>query len=121
MKTGSCGNEDLIMKENREVFPRNLLLHCKRAAGAGLLLAVSFFSACAGGSLFRPTPLIGRDRLVYQIVDQKSTATYYTRNVWFDGENYRFHDVYGRDVSIPKSDQVQVVIISIIDYYKSPQ
>jgi hypothetical protein len=109
------------MKENREVFPHILILRCKRAAIAGLLLAASLFSACAGGSLFRPTPLIGRDRLVYRIVDQKSTTSYYTRNVWFDGDNYRFHDVYGRDVSIPKSDNVQVNIISIIDYYKTPQ
>ncbi|HLA41745.1 MAG TPA: hypothetical protein VJ417_17205 [Candidatus Glassbacteria bacterium] len=109
------------MLENREVFRLNLLYCRVRVALAAFFLGVSIFSACAGGSLLRPTPLIGRDRLVYRIVDQASTTTYYTRNVWFDGDNYRFHDVYGRDVSITKTDQVQVDIISMIEYYKTPQ
>lgn len=91
-----------------------------RVLSAALLIVA--IGGCAGGSLLSPTPMIGRDRLVYRVVDQgASTTTYYTRNVWYDGDNYRFHDVYGRDVSILKSDQVTINIIGAPDYYKTPE
>ncbi len=93
-------------------------------------LAVKFLSAvvlilavggCAGGSLLNPTPMIGRDRLVYRLVDQAAGSTYYTRNVWYDGDNYRFHDVYGREITILKSDQVTIDIIGAAAYYQTPE
>ena len=92
-----------------------------KALLAGLLLTASLLGGCAGGSLFRPTPLIGRDRLVFRIVDNTENVTYYTRNVWYDGDNYRFHDVYGRDIYMPKSDDVAIDIISAYEYYQTPQ
>lgn len=76
--------------------------------------------SCAGGSLLRPRPLIGKDRLVYRIEDQRKPDTYYTRNVWFDGDNYRFRDVYGRDMSLPRSDSVVVDLIGPYEYYQTP-
>ena len=85
-----------------------------------LCLAGVLFSGCAGGSLFNPRPLIGRDRLVFQVTDQQEAVTYYTRNIWFDGDNFRFQDVYGRDISLPKTDNLQVDLISMYDYYKTP-
>jgi len=87
---------------------------------AGLLLAVTLVGGCAGGSLFRPTPLIGRDRLVLRVVDNAESLTYYTRKVWYDGDNYRFHDVYGRDVTMPKSEDIVIDVIGAYDYYKTP-
>jgi len=87
---------------------------------AGLILAAALFFGCAGGSLLSPRPLIGRDRLVFRVVDMSAKLTYYTRNLWFDGDNYRFHDVYGRDVSIVRTDSVAVDLISAYDYYKTP-
>ncbi len=91
-----------------------------KALLAGLLLTASLLAGCAGGSLFRPTPLIGRDRLVFRIVDNAENITYYTRNVWYDGDNYRFHDVYGRDIYMPKNDDVVIDVISAYDYYQTP-
>ncbi|MCE5271552.1 hypothetical protein LLH00_09750 [bacterium] len=85
-----------------------------------VLLALLSLCGCAGGSLFSPRPLVGRDRLVYQVQDHRKNATYYTRNVWFDGDNYRFHDVYGRDMSVPRSDSVLVDLIGPDEYYKTP-
>ena len=87
---------------------------------AGLVLAASLFFGCAGGSLLNPRPLIGRDRLVFRIVDKGAKLTYFTRNLWFDGDNFRFHDVYGREVSIVRNDSLAVDVISIYDYYKTP-
>jgi hypothetical protein len=87
---------------------------------AGLLLTAGLLGGCAGGSLFRPTPLIGRDRLIFRVVNNAENVTYYTRNVWYDGENYRFHDVYGRDVTVLKSEDIAVDIISAYDYYQTP-
>ena len=87
---------------------------------AGLVLAASLFFACAGGSLLNPRPLIGRDRLVFRVVDKGAKLTYFTRNLWFDGDNFRFHDVYGRDVSIVRNDSVAVDLISAYEYYKTP-
>jgi len=87
---------------------------------AGLLLTVCLLGGCAGGSLFRPTPLIGRDRLVFRIVDNAENVTYYTCNVWYDGDNYRFHDVCGRDVTMPKSENIVIDLISAYDYYQTP-
>jgi len=84
-----------------------------------ILVSVSLSSGCAGGSLLRPTPLIGKDRLVFRIVDNSEGVTYYTRNVWYDGENYRFRDVSGREISIVKSDNISVDVISSIDYYNN--
>ncbi len=84
-------------------------------------LLIFLLGGCAGGSLFSPTPMIGRDRLVYRVTDQAVSATYYTRNVWYDGDNYRFHDVYGRDISILTSDQVGIEIISSVEYYQTPE
>ena len=75
---------------------------------AGLILAAMLFFGCAGGSLLNPRPLIGRDRLVFRVVDMSAKLTYYTRNLWFDGDNYRFHD------------SVAVDLISAYDYYKTP-
>ncbi len=85
-----------------------------------LLLLLLGLSGCAGGSLLHPQPLVGRDRLVYLVQDQRKNATYYTRNVWFDGDNYRFHDVYGRDMSVPRTDSVLVDLIGPEQYYKTP-
>lgn len=87
---------------------------------AGILLTACLLGGCAGGSLFRPTPLIGRDRLVFRIVDNAENVTYYTRNVWYDGDNYRFHDVYGRDITMSKNDNVVIDIISAYEYYQTP-
>jgi hypothetical protein len=84
------------------------------------LMTLLCLAGCAGGSLFGPRPLVGRDRLVYQVQDQRKNATYFTRNVWFDGDNYRFHDVYGRDMSVPRSDSVLVDLIGPDEYYKTP-
>jgi len=91
-----------------------------KALLTGLLLTASLLGGCAGGSLFRPTPLIGRDRLVFRIVDNAENVTYYTRNVWYDGDNYRFHDVYGRDIMVPKNEDIVVDVISAYDYYQTP-
>lgn len=91
-----------------------------KVLSAALLIAA--IGGCAGGSLLNPTPMIGRDRLVYRVVDHgATTTTYYTRNVWYDGDNYRFHDVYGRDISILKSDQVVIDILGAPEYYKTPE
>jgi hypothetical protein len=57
---------------------------------------------------------------VFRIVDQDTNTTYYTRNVWYDGDNFRFHDVYGRDIAVMKSDQVAVDIIGAAEYYETP-
>lgn len=89
-----------------------------KTLSAAMLIAA--LGGCAGGSLLSPRPMIGRDRLVFRLVDQESGNTFYTRNVWFDGGTYRFHDVYGRDVSIIRSDQVTVDIISAAEYYETP-
>ena len=83
-------------------------------------LLIFLLGGCAGGSLFKPTPMNGRDRLVFRVVDQGTNTTYYTRNVWYDGDNYRFHDVYGRDISVTKSDSVAVDIIGAAEYYETP-
>jgi hypothetical protein len=93
-------------------------LAAKAIFAALLLLSLG---SCAGGSLLNPTPMIGRDRLVYRVMDQAASATYYTRNVWYDGDNYRFHDVYGRDISILKSTQVAIDIIGAAEYYQTPE
>ena len=90
----------------------------KLVAGALLILSLA---GCAGGSLMSPQPMNGRDRLVFRIVDQTAGITYYTRNMWFDGDSYVFHDVYGRDVVISKSDQVAVDIIGAAAYYQTPE
>ncbi|OGG02762.1 MAG: hypothetical protein A3F83_14710 [Candidatus Glassbacteria bacterium RIFCSPLOWO2_12_FULL_58_11] len=100
----------------RDKTPKRIL----RLFPAGLILAATLFFGCAGGSLLNPRPLIGRDRLVFRVVDMSAKLTYYTRNLWFDGDNYRFHDVYGRDVSIVRTDSVAVDLISAYDYYKTP-
>jgi len=84
------------------------------------LMILLCLAGCAGGSLFGPRPLVGRDRLVYQVQDQRKNAIYCTRNVWFDGDNYRFHDVYGRDMAVPRSDSVLVDLIGPDEYYKTP-
>ncbi len=93
-------------------------LAVKVLSAAVLIVAIG---GCAGGSLLSPTPMIGRDRLVYRVVDQAASTSYYTRNVWYDGENYRFHDVYGRDISILKNDQVAIEIIGAPEYYQTPE
>ena len=87
---------------------------------AGLLLTAGLLCGCAGGSLLRPTPLIGRDRVVFRVLDNTESVTYYTRNVWYDGDNYRFNDVYGRDVTIPKNGDITIDVISAYDYYQTP-
>ena len=87
---------------------------------AGLLLTAGVLGGCAGGSLLRPTPLIGRDRLVFRVVDNTENVTYYTRNVWYDGDNYRFHDVYGRDVTMSRNGDIAIDVISAYDYYQTP-
>ena len=84
------------------------------------VLLIVLLGGCAGGSLLNPTPMNGRDRLVFRVVDQANNTTYYTRNVWYDGDNYRFHDTYGRDISVAKSDQVAVDIIGAAEYYETP-
>ena len=84
------------------------------------VLLIVLLSGCAGGSLLNPRPMNGRDRLVFRLVDQATSTTYYTRNVWYDGDNYRFHDVYGREISVLKSDQVAVDIIGESEYYETP-
>jgi hypothetical protein len=94
------------------------VLAVKAISAALLILSLG---SCAGGSLMNPTPMIGRDRLVYRILDQAVNTTYYTRNVWYDGDNYRFHDVYGREISILKSDQVAIEIIGAAEYYETPE
>ena len=87
---------------------------------AGLLFAVTLIGGCAGGSLLRPTPLIGRDRLVFRVVDNAENVAYYTRKLWYDGDNYRFHDVYGRDVTMPKGEDIVIDVIGAYDYYQTP-
>jgi len=96
----------------------------KRGIGRMLLFltfSLLFVLGCAGGSLFRPKPVIGKDRLVIRIVNNADSVIYYTRNIWFDGDNYRFRDVYGRDMAVPKTDKVVVDLISPYDYYKTPR
>jgi len=83
-----------------------------------ICLVILFSNSCAGGSLLNPQPLIGRDRLVFQVTEQGGTV-YYTRNIWFNGENYRFRDVYGRDKTLPR-ENTQIQLISQYDYYKTP-
>ena len=83
-------------------------------------LLIFLLGGCAGGSLLNPRPMNGRDRLVFRVVDNRTSTTYYTRNVWYDGDNYRFHDVYGRDISVTKNDSVAVDIISAAEYYETP-
>jgi anthranilate/para-aminobenzoate synthase component II len=85
-----------------------------------ICLAGTLLSGCAGGSLFNPKPLIGKDRLVFQVNDQAAGTTYFTRNIWFDGDVFRFHDLNGRDFALPKSDTLQMDVISIYDYYERP-
>ena len=87
-----------------------------------LAAAVLAVAGCAGGKLLSPQPLVGKDRLVYQVQDLRVNYnyTYFTRNVWFDGDNYRFHDVYGRDMSVPRGDSVKVSIIGPYEYYQKP-
>ena len=68
---------------------------------------------------FARKPLIGKDRLVYRVQNLPVNETYFTRNVWFDGDNYRFHDVNGRDLSLPRSDSVLVELIGPEEYYRS--
>jgi len=97
---------------------RDMAALAVKTISAALLIAV--LEGCAGGSLLKPTPMNGRDRLVFRVVDQTSNTTYYTRNVWYDGENYRFHDVYGREISVAKSEQVAVDIIGAAEYYETP-
>ena len=86
-----------------------------------LIFSLLFILGCAGGSLFRPSPLIGKDRLVFRIMNNADSVIYYTRNVWFDGDNYRFRDVYGRDMAVPKTDKIVVDLISPYDYYQTPR
>ena len=74
---------------------------------------------CAGGSLLNPRPLIGKDRLVFQVTDQGQGITYYTRNLWYDGDNFRFLDLYGRELALPKSNELQIDVISLYDYYET--
>jgi hypothetical protein len=88
--------------------------------GLAAVLLIVMLGGCAGGSLLSPRPMNGRDRLVFRVVDAGTNTTYYTRNVWYDGDNYRFHDNYGRDISVAKSDQVTLDIISAAEYYETP-
>jgi len=81
---------------------------------------IFFLPLATNPYIFNPRPLIGRDRLVFQVTDQQEGVTYYTRNIWFDGDNFRFQDVYGRDIALPKTDNLQVDLISMYDYYKTP-
>ncbi|HUU26781.1 MAG TPA: hypothetical protein VM123_03130 [archaeon] len=83
-----------------------------------LLISIFLFSGCAGGSLLHPRPLIGKDRLVFRIDDTGQGATYYTRNLWFDGDNYRFRDSYGIERLIARSDDIKVNLISTYEYYE---
>ena len=99
---------------------RTVACFLARCAVVCLCLGAFLLSGCAGGSLFNPQPLIGKDRLVFQVVDQAEGVTYYTRNIWFDGDNFRFRDVYGRDKTLPKAATLQIDLISIYDYYETP-
>ncbi|MEA2064420.1 MAG: hypothetical protein U9P14_12020 [Gemmatimonadota bacterium] len=82
-------------------------------------LAGLFSAGCAGGSLLHPHPMVRKDKLVFRVSDQTTQTVYYTRNVWFDGENYRLHDFYGRDIEIRRAETVSVDAISEKEYFES--
>ncbi len=94
-------------------------LSLKHLAILLLLAVLPSLLACAGGSLMHPTPLVGRDRLVFRVIDSQAGVTYYTRSLWFDGDNYRFRDVLRREIRLPKTEQVAVEVITPEEYFQS--